>query len=85
MQLLFLLFLPVFDLKYQIASDYNQFLAIKNKGAKIKHIPIVIVNYLMGGLSEKSYKKRFLEYRQIQKKFYPGTADLIYFLKIYYP
>jgi hypothetical protein len=71
-----------FDLKYQISSDYNQFLHIKKAGHSIKHIPVTIATYLDGGLSAKARKKRFEEYREIQKKFYPTTANLVYLFKI---
>ena len=69
-----------FDLRYQIAADYNQYLMIKRSNATMKHVSIPVVLYLEGGISAVSKEKVTYEYYDITKKYYPINA---FFVKVF--
>jgi glycosyltransferase involved in cell wall biosynthesis len=71
-----------FDLKYQIASDYDQYLRIKKSGAKIKHIPVIVTMFLDGGVSSKSRLVIIREYFGITKKYWPIYASFVYLARL---
>lgn len=71
-----------FDLKYKIASDYDQYMKIKHFNATIKHIPLTISLYLDGGLSAISRKKLIYEYYEITKKYNCINAWLVKTIRV---
>jgi glycosyltransferase involved in cell wall biosynthesis len=71
-----------FDLKYRIASDYDQYLRIKNSGAKIKYIPKTVSKVLDGGVSSRSRLVIIHEYFDITKKYWPIYSSFVYIVRL---
>jgi len=71
-----------FNRKYNIASDYDQYLSLKYSGIKIKHIPETICLYLEGGLSQVDRKRLIYEYYQVMKKYKPFYALIIKIIRL---
>ena len=61
-----------FDTQYKIASDYDRWLKFYSESKTFKHLPIVIANYKMDGISsvEKSQKLLLEEKSTIQSKYF---------------
>jgi hypothetical protein len=67
-----------FDLKYCLASDFNQMLALFIQNKKFSYLPIVVANVIIGGLSYSSTITIKEEIR-IVHSFKPFSSKLFYF------
>lgn len=67
-----------FDLKYEIAADYNLFFQLKQKRIKFQYIPLIVAVYdAADGISSKNEWSTQKEMLKIENK------HLEYFLKVY--
>lgn len=71
----------LFDLRYKISADYDQFLKLKFSGAVIKHIPLTVSKVLDGGVSSRSRPTVIDEYFDITKKYWPIYSSFVYMVR----
>lgn len=67
-----------FDLHFQIAADYDWLLRSLNQGARFHHLPHVVADYRLGGLSDVAQVRSLAEMFTIQNQFPPyQTPDAL--------
>lgn len=71
-----------FDLKYQIAADYDQLLRLKNQRCQFKYMPFSIALIESGGVSDRKLLGSLTEQRKILKT-HQGLSlkNKMYFMK----
>lgn len=71
----------IFDLRYRVAADYDQYMKCKRYNAKIIHIPKTISIVLHGGISYVERKRLIGEYYKIMKYYSPIYAFFVFFIR----
>jgi len=71
----------LFNVGYKIAADFDQYLKLKAINVTEKHIDLIVVKYLDGGVSAVSRKELIQEYYNITKKYAPYSALAILFVR----
>lgn len=72
----------LFNIKYKIAADYDQYLRLKNLDTKILYLPMTISLYLDGGLSSTSRKKLIYEYYAVTRKYTPIYSFFVFLIRV---
>lgn len=60
-----------FDLQFQIAADYDWLFRALAQGAMVYHLPQIVADYKLGGISDVAQVRSLSEMFQIQNRFPP--------------
>ena len=71
----------MFNIKYRISADYNQFLSISNSGATFSHFPVTIAEVSVGGISYSNIRTT-IEKLRIHYSFFGISIKIIYFIQL---
>lgn len=67
-----------FDLQFQIAADYDWLFRALAQGVVLQHLPHVVADYVLGGISDMAQVRSLSEMFQVQNRFSPyQTPDAL--------